>query len=233
MPLLAYSRSKTKLHTMKRSILILIGLMAVICNTSYSQIRNTPSIFAEGNESVPPAENTIQEKEILYEKALDVSGEKESSFLQFRDQMTGTLRETLSKEVKREEFHFNPVKSLNGNIKFGGFYNGGIDLFVAPDMYIQPFNGISIYAIRRKHTFIPLEKVQENIQPILLETVCLAAIENAVNYFTVGDKVLNGILNFALKNGFTLLSQAMKDTEDKKNRLPTWESYYFSIGVRF
>lgn len=215
---------------MKRSIIILIGLMAVICNTSYSQIRNTPSISAEGNESTPPAENSTQHKEILNEKVLDVGSEKEKSFLQFRDQMTGTLRETLTKEVKREEFHFNPVKSLNGNIKFGGFYNGGIDLFVAPDMYIQPFDGISIYAIRRKHTFIPLEKVQENIQPILLETVCLAAIENAVNYFTVGNKVLNGILNFALKNGFTFLSQT---TKDKKKRLPTWESFYFSIGVRF
>ena len=204
--------------------------MAVICNTTYSQIRTTPSIFAEGNESIPPAENTTQHKETLNEKVLDVDGEKEKSFLQFRDQMTGTLRETLTKEVKREEFVFNPVKSLNGNIKFGGFYNGGIDLFVAPDMYIKPFDGIVIYAIRRKHTFIPLGKVQENIQPILLETVCLAAIENAVNYFTVGDKVLNGILNFALKNGFTFLSQA---TKDKKERLPTWESYYFSIGIRF
>ena len=220
---------------MKRSILILIGLMAVLYSNSHSQIRNTPSISAEGNESSSPAENDIQSKEtlrkeLLKEKVLDVDEENGESFLQFRDQITSTLRETLTKEVKKEEFVFNPVKSLNGNIKFGGFYNGGIDLFVAPDMYIKPFDGIAIYAIRRKHTFIPLEKVQENIQPILLETVCLAAIENAVNYFTVGDKVLNGILNFALKNGFTFLSQA---TKDKEKRLPTWESYYFSIGVRF
>ena len=98
-------------------------------------------------------------------------------------------------------------------------------------MYIQPFDGYN--DIRNTGGSILSflwRKMQENIQPILLETVCLAAIENAVNYFTVGDKVLNGILNFALKNGFTFLSQA---TKDKKKRLPTWESYYFSIGVRF
>lgn len=217
---------------MKRSILILIGLAAVYTN-SYPQNRITSSISEGGNESTPAVKTVIQHKEVLEvlkEKVLESGNEKERSFLEFRDQITGTLRENLTREVKKEEFHFNPVKSLNGNIKFGGFYNGGIDLFVAPDMYIKPFDGISIYAIRRKHTFILLEKVQENIQPILLETVCLAAIENAVNYFTVGDKVLNGILNFALKNGFTYLAQS---TKDKKKRLPTWESYYFSIGVRF
>jgi hypothetical protein len=204
--------------------------MAVLYSNSHSQVRNTPSISEEGNESSPATRTKTQHKEILNEKVLDINGEKERGFLQFRDQMTGTLRETLTKDARKEEFVFNPVKSLNGNIKFGGFYNGGIDLFVAPDMYIKPFDGIAIYAIRRKHTFIPLEKMQENIQPILLETVCLAAIENAVNYFTVGDKVLNGILNFALKNGFTYLAQA---TKDQKRKLPTWESYYFSIGVRF
>lgn len=212
----------------KRSIFILIGLL-VFCAEALPQIKQVSNV-SEGNEEIPPAENNIQHKDLLKDKVLDVNNEKAKGFLRYREQMTSTLRETLNRQESRDEFKFNPIKSLNGNLKFGGFYNGGVDLFVAPDMYIKPFEGISIYAIRKKHVFIRLEKMQENIRPLLIETLCLAAIENAVNYLTVGNRVLNGILNFALKNGFTFISQA---TKDKNKKLPTWESYYFSIGVRF
>ncbi|HLT24447.1 MAG TPA: hypothetical protein VK004_04925 [Ignavibacteria bacterium] len=184
-------------------------------------------------------ENSISGSElnesIVKENVLMTPTDEEMSFIMYRDRVTTTLSDNLYRREIKEEFNFNPVKSLNGNLKFGGFYNGGIDLYFAPEMYIQPFDGVSIYAIRHSHVYIPLEEMQENIQPLLLETVFLAAIENAVNYFTLNDeilinKVLNGILNFALKNGFTFITQAVKKEDPK---IPTWEYYYCSIGIRF
>ena len=208
----------------------MIGLLGFLYVNGHTQMRNTSSVSEGGTETTPSAEDNLLHKNVLKQKVLDVNGKNEQNFLQYRDRITSTLDETLTRQERKAEFQFNPIKSLNGNIKFGGFYNGGVDLFTAPDMYIKPFEGISIYAIRRKHIFVPLEKLQENLEPILIQTVCLAAIENAVNYFTTGNSVLNGLLNFALKNGFTYLSES---TKNKKNRLPTWESYYFSIGIRF
>ena len=213
---------------MKLSIIILTGFI-FFYGEACAQPRIPSNVSEEGNE-ISHTESNAQKKALLKNKALDTDNEKEKGFLDYRDQMTNTLSESLTKRERKEEFHFNPIKSLNGNIKFGGLYNNRVDLYVAPDMFIKPFEGVSIYAIRKRHVYIPLEKIKENIPSLLLETLSLAAIENAVNYFTITDKVLNGILNFALKNGFTFLSQTMKE---KDKDIPSWEYYYFSIGVRF
>jgi hypothetical protein len=168
--------------------------------------------------------------DLIKENVLKTPTNEELSFILYRDRVTNTLRDNLYQKKTKEEFSFNPVSSLNGNLKFGGFWDGGVDLYFAPEVYIQPFDGVSIYAVRHSHVYIPLEQMQDNIKPLVIETICLAAIENAVNFLTFEDKVLNGILNFALKNGFTYLTQSARKEEQL---LPTWEYYYCSIGITF
>lgn len=218
---------------MRLSIIILTGFICTaVSNPAFTQMIPEAVNQETRNTAVEELElNT----ELVKESVLMTPTDEEMSFIMYRDRVTNTLKENLYRREIKEEFSFNPVKSLNGNLKFGGFYNGGVDLYFAPEMYIQPFDGVSIYAIRHSHVYIPLEEMQENIQPLLLETVFLAAIENAVNYFTLNDeilinKILNGILNFALKNSFTYITQAVKKEDPK---IPTWEYYYCSIGIRF
>ena len=214
---------------MKLSIITLIGfIIAINSGETYAQLNQANPVSENGGTRATNPE--LPEMDLKREKVLKIATEEEKGFLHYRDQMTGTLKETLKKREIKEEFSFNPIKSINGNIKFGGFYNNKVDLYFAPQMYIKPFDWIGIYAIRQKHVYIPIEEIKENIKPLAIETAGLVIIENVVNFFTLNDKLINGILNFALKNGFTFLMQSL---EDENKKLPKWEYYYCSIGIRF
>ena len=39
----------------------------------------------------------------------------------------------------KESYHFDLIQSVNSNVKFGGFYNGSVNIQFSPAMYIKPF----------------------------------------------------------------------------------------------
>lgn len=205
-----------------------MGFIIAITHRETSAQSTQANSVSEGGEVQP--KSIIIEKDTKIAKELTILTEEEKGFIHYRDQMTSTLSETLKKREIKEEFNFNPIKSINGNIKFGGVYDNKVDLYFAPQMYIKPFDWIGIYAIRHKHVYIPIEEIKDNIKPLAIETAGLVIIENVVNFFTLNDKMINGILNFALKNGFTFLMQSL---EDENKKLPKWEYYYCSVGIRF
>ena len=137
-------------------------------------------------------------------------------------------------EIK-ENYKFDLIQSVNSNVKFGGFYNGSVNIQFSPAMYIKPFSFLSIYANHQKNLFIPMECITDNAVPLAVETTGMVLIENIVKMFAPPDKVVRGVAEFALKNcvSFIVYSIFNSSQASKSSGVYKHDFYYFSAGITF
>ncbi len=138
----------------------------------------------------------------------------------------------------KETYHFDLIQSVNNNVKFGGFYNGGVNIQFSPAMYIKPFDFLSIYASRQKNLFIPMERLFNNASQLAAETSGMILIENAVRFFAPPNKIVKGIAEFTLKNCvayliYALFNSSVNSSGENNNGVSKYDFYYFSAGVTF
>lgn len=137
-------------------------------------------------------------------------------------------------EIK-ENYKFDLIESVNSNVKFGGFYNGSVNIQFSPAMYIKPFSFLSIYANHQKNLFIPMESITDNAVPLAVETTGMVLIENIVKIFAPPDKVVRGVAEFALKNcvSFLVYSIFNSSQASQSSGVYKYDFYYFSAGITF
>lgn len=137
-------------------------------------------------------------------------------------------------EIK-ENYKFDLIKSVNSNVKFGGFYNGSVNIQFSPAMFIQPFSFLSIYANHQKNLLIPMESISNNAIPLAVETTGMVLIENIVKMFAPPNKVVRGVTEFALKNcvSFIVYSIFNSSQASQNSGVFKHDFYYFSAGITF
>lgn len=135
----------------------------------------------------------------------------------------------------KETYRFDLIQSVNSNVKFGGFYNGSVNIQFSPAMYIKPFSFLSIYANHQKNLFIPMESITGNAVPLAVETTGMVLIENIVKMFAPPDKVIRGVTEFALKNCISLLVYSIFNSSQvsQNSGVYKYDFYYLSAGITF
>jgi len=133
----------------------------------------------------------------------------------------------------KEDLKFNLIEPVNDNIKFGGFYNGSINIQFSPSMYIKPFSFLSIYANRQENLFIPKENLKDYSASLAVETAGIVLIENFVNLFSPPDNTVRSISKFVLKNCINLLAAKIFNGSSDNNSVYKYNFYFVSAGVIF
>jgi hypothetical protein len=135
----------------------------------------------------------------------------------------------------KENFRFNLIESMNSNVKFGGFYNGSINIQFSPAMYIKPFSFLSIYANRQKNLFIPMERLQENAASLAAETSGMIIIETLVKLILPPNIIVRGITEFTLKNCISFLMYSIFNSSQgsRSSGVYKYDFYYLSAGITF
>lgn len=137
-------------------------------------------------------------------------------------------------EVK-ENYNFDLIQSVNSNVKFGGFYNGSVNIQFSPAMYIKPFSFLSIYANHQKNLFIPMESIRENMISLAVETSGMVLIENVVKLLAPPNKIIRGLTEFTLKNCVSFLVYSIFNSSQASQNSGVYKHdfYYISAGVTF
>lgn len=136
-----------------------------------------------------------------------------------------------SKKIK-EESTFNIVSSFRQNIKFGGFWDRYAIVNFTPDMYIKPFDFVSIYAVHNSSYFIPIKAVKEHFKLMAVQSAAILAIDNTIKHLLPASKMIKAIAGFLLKNIVinSLLGEIISKGSDK---IFEQGSYYCSLSIRF
>lgn len=136
-----------------------------------------------------------------------------------------------SKTVK-EENTFNIVSSFRQNIRFGGFWDRYAIVNFTPDMYIKPFDFLSIYAVHNSSYFIPIKAMKEHFKLMAVQSAAILAIDNTIKHLLPASKMIKAIAGFVLKNVVinSLLGKIISKGSDK---IIEQGSYYCSMSIRF
>lgn len=135
------------------------------------------------------------------------------------------------KKIK-EESTFSIVSSFRQNIRFGGFWDRYAIVNFTPDMYIKPFDFISIYAVNNTSYFIPIIAIKEHIKLMAIQSAVILAIDNSVKFLLPIGKTLKAIVGFLLKN--VVINSFTKDIINRGNdRIFEQGNYYYAVSVRF
>ncbi|MBS1516445.1 MAG: hypothetical protein JSS63_15545 [Bacteroidetes bacterium] len=133
-----------------------------------------------------------------------------------------------------QNLKFDLIQSVNSNVKFGGFYNGSVNIQISPSMYLKPVSFIGIYASHQKNIFIPIENIKENIPALAAETAGIVLVENSINILNIKNGIVKGIAEFALKNIASLLIHSCFYSSNKKNpQISNFDFYFISAGITF
>ena len=136
-----------------------------------------------------------------------------------------------SKKMKDEQ-KFNIVSSFRQNIRFGGFWDRYAIVNFTPNMYIKPFDFISIYAIHNSSYFVPVKAVKEHFRIMAIQSAAILAIDNTVKYFLPAGKMIKAIAGFVLKN-VVINSLMEKIISSGSDKIFEQGNYYCAISVRF
>ena len=122
-----------------------------------------------------------------------------------------------SKTIK-EESTFNIVSSFRQNIRFGGFWDRYAIVNFTPDMFIKPFDFLSIYAVHNSS--------------MAVQSATILAIDNTIKHLLPASKMIKAIAGFVLKNVVinSLLGKIISKGSDK---IFEQGSYYCSMSIRF
>jgi len=131
---------------------------------------------------------------------------------------------------------FDFIQSVNSNVKFGGIYDGNINIQIAPSLYIKPFSNISIYTLRQKNHFIPMKDIKENAAenflPIIAEAAGMVLIEGISKIDFFQSKTLQSITEFILKNCVTILANSAFRSNEKEGS-GEYNFYFLSTSISF
>ena len=145
------------------------------------------------------------------------------SEVDYRAYMQNTMNQGKAPEIPS----FNIVSSFRKNIRFGGFYEGYAIINFTPDMFIQPFGFINIYASHNFSKYIPITSIKENFKSLAIEGAAILAIDNSVKFLFSFNRMIQSIVSFAAKN----LVIGMIKNEQKS--LLEFKYYYYSVSIRF
>lgn len=136
-----------------------------------------------------------------------------------------------SKTIK-EENTFNIVSSFRQNIRFGGFWDRYAIVNFTPNMFIKPFDFLSIYAVHNSSYFIPIKAVKEHFKLMAFQSAAILAIDNTIKHLLPASKMIKAIAGFVLKNVVinSLLGEIISKGSD---RIFEQGSYYCSLSIRF
>lgn len=136
-----------------------------------------------------------------------------------------------SKTIK-EESTFNIVSSFRQNIRFGGFWDRYAIVNFTPNMFIKPFDFLSIYAVHNSSYFIPITAVKEHFKLMAVQSAAILAIDNTIKHLLPAGKMIKAIAGFILKNVVinSLLGKIISEGSDK---IFEQGSYYCSMSIRF
>lgn len=206
-------------------------LLAVYClqTISISQdIRHIESVNENG-------QNNYGSKYLLQDEFNDqksTSMQKETEKIQSIELYRYSFDLMHSNRKLKEESTFNIVSSFRQNIRFGGFWDRYAIVNFTPDMYIKPFDFISIYAVHNTSYFIPIKTVKEHFKLMAIQSAAILAIDNSVKFLLPMSKMLKAIAGFVLKN--VVINSLMKDIINRgSDKIFEQGNYYCSVSVRF
>jgi len=132
----------------------------------------------------------------------------------------------------KEENTFNIVSSFRQNIRFGGFWDRYAIVNFTPDMYIKPFDFLSIYAVHNSSYFIPIKALKEHFKLMAIQSAAILVIDNTVKHIMPAGRMIKAITGFLLKNVVinSLLGQILSKGSE---RIFEQGSYYCSVSIRF
>ncbi|MBI5727710.1 MAG: hypothetical protein HY965_07650 [Ignavibacteriales bacterium] len=135
-------------------------------------------------------------------------------------------------KVLKEERTFNIVSSFRQNIRFGGFWDRYAIVNFTPDMYIKPFDFLSVYAVHNSSYFIPVKAIKEHFRLLAIQSAAILVIDNSVKHLMQAGKMIRTITGFLLKNIVinTLLDDILSRGSD---RIFEQGSYYCAVSIRF
>ncbi|MEO8511933.1 MAG: hypothetical protein ABI543_00105 [Ignavibacteria bacterium] len=132
----------------------------------------------------------------------------------------------------KEESTFNIVSSFRQNIRFGGFWDRYAIVNFTPDMYIKPFDFMSIYAVHNSSYFIPIKAVKDHFKLMAIQSAAILAIDNTVKFFLPMSRMLKAIAGFVLKN--IVINGLMKDILSRgSDKIFEQGNYYCAVSIRF
>lgn len=132
----------------------------------------------------------------------------------------------------KEENTFNIVSSFRQNIRFGGFWDRYAIVNFTPDMFIKPFDFLSIYAVHNSSYFIPIKAVKEHFKLMAFQSAAILVIDNSIKHLLPAGKMIKAITGFLLKN-IVINSLMGKIINSGSDRIFEQGSYYCSMSIRF
>lgn len=124
------------------------------------------------------------------------------------------------------------VSSFRSNIRFGGFWDKYAILNFTPQIFVKPFEFLSIYASHNRSYFVPMDKIKENVKGFAIEGAAIMAAETSFRFLNPGQGILGKALNFVVKNLIiTYMTQVIM--KDKNNGVVDFNNYYYSFSLRF
>lgn len=196
-------------------------------------------IFSQDIKKVEPVNetgvNNYNSKYLLQEElkqGKNISKGSETEILQIIELYRYSFDLMQANRKLKEESTFNIVSSFRQNIRFGGFWDRYAIVNFTPDMYIKPFDFISIYAVHNSSYFIPIKAVKEHFKLMAIQSTVILAIDNSVKFLLPLSKTLKSIAGFILKN--VVINSFMKDIINKgSDKIFEQGNYYCAVSVRF
>jgi len=212
---------------MKKLVIIILFLPVVFTNL----MAQNPNSAAEIDFTVNTRKNSVIEidrkpKLTIYEKisqnALINNVTEFHSYFQNRN--------FNSKPAEKKIFNFNIVSSFRKNIRFGGIWENYAIINFTPDMFIQPFDFISIYASHNYSKYIPMTSIKENIKPLAIEGAAILAIDNSVKFLFSFNYIVQSIVNYAAKN---IVIGMIRNSMIYEKKPLEFKNYYYAISIKF
>jgi hypothetical protein len=127
------------------------------------------------------------------------------------------------------QFPRSIISSFNNNFHFVGFWDKYAIINVTPQMYIKPFDFISIYANHSTSMYVPIAEVKEHFKALAFEGAAILAIDNSIKFLFSSKPVLQSLINFFAKNlAITFIKKTFEE-----NKIPEFKYYYYAVNIRF
>lgn len=137
-----------------------------------------------------------------------------------------------SDRIAKDERSFNIVSSFRGNIRFGGFWDKYAIINFTPDMYIKPFEFLSIYANHNLSYFVPVNAAKEHFKILAIQSAAILVIDNSVKHLLPYSSMIKSICSFVLKNIviFCLKKPVLEGGDD---HIMEFDQLYYSLSLSF
>lgn len=121
------------------------------------------------------------------------------------------------------------INSFKSNIHFGGFWNHYAIINFTPDMFVKPFDFISIYASHNTSVYIPISEAKSYIKTLAIKSLAIVAIDNSIRFLLPPNKILQSLAGFAAKN---IVMSFLKTTSGGNPALE-FKYFYYAVSIRF